>query len=376
MSSPYRHRANPYAYYSSLRAKGPLMYNGTLFLARHQDVAVLLRSPDLSTQTISRADAFMAQSMGNMDPPDHGRIRSILGSLFTAPAIEKLRNQIQDKAWTLVQAMKPNKDLEFMSQFAEPLAVEVISNLIGIPHEHRQHVLGLYKGLYQKHRGNPNPNTLALRSYFQSALSEPANHRPQDTVLFHLTSAHEQGRLSESEMSENCIAFLIGGIAPPQHLLGTGLLALLRHQDQFQMLIDRPDMIPQAVEEMLRYEPPSAFTSLRIAQRSIRLGHVEVPEGAKVIGLIAAANHDPDVFPSPDRFEIQRRPTKHLAFGGGIHQCIGNLLLRHLATIAFQQLIQGLPTLRLRRGIANLQPSHTWVRNAKTRGLRHLFLTP
>lgn len=375
MQSPYRHRSNPYPYYAQLRSQGPRSFNGVWFLASHTDVTTLLRSPDFSNRTIQHEDAFMAQSLNQTDAPEHGRTRGIIADLFTPRATERLNQDILSETLKLTEALKRNTKIELVSDLSIPLSLGVISNIIGIPEEDRQQILSMYRKIHQSPKVNPSPGTLALRAYFRKAILDPAPNRSKLTILSCLAKAYKEGDLLEAEAIENCMIVLHGGLGAPHLLMSTGIMTLLHHQSQLQTLIDSPELIPQAIEEMLRHQPPVTFTPPRLATKKVQLSTIEIPEGAKVIGLIGAANRDPNIFKDPDIFDIHRRPTKHLSFGTGMHQCIGNFLVRKTVTVALQQLFQSLPTLRLRKGFAQLQPSYTWIRDAKTRGLRHLFVT-
>jgi cytochrome P450 len=181
--------------------------------------------------------------------------------------------------------------------------------------------------------------------------------------------------INETEAVDTCLTIVVAGLGAMAHLLSTGMLALLRHKDQHNQLVHAPELIPQALEEMLRYEPATNFTSVRVATQSAQLSNVEIPSGAKVICLLAAANRDELIFKCPNVFDIHRQSNQHLAFGGGIHQCLGNTLFRLAGRTVLLELLNTLPNLKLRRGLAGCQPSHSWIRAASTRGLRHLFLT-
>jgi cytochrome P450 len=375
MQSPYRHRSNPYPYYAQLRAQAPQSFNGTWFLASHEDVTTFLRSPDFSNRTVTQKDALLAQSFIHTDAPEHGRLRGIISDLFTAKATDRLKNGIRDKTLRLLNELKEKKKIELISDFAAPLSLGVVCDLIGIPKMDHQYIFSLYKQLYQPQKSIPTPGVIALRAYLRASISNSPGNQENETVLARLITAQHDGLLLESQVIENCIMLLIAGISAPQHLISTGMLTLLLNRNQMEILIEMPELIPQAIEEMLRHQPPTTFTEIRRATKTIQFRTAMIPEGARVVGLIGAANHDPAVFKDPDLFDIHRRPSKHLSFGSGIHQCIGNMILRKMAAIAFQELFHAFPTFRLRRGFAQLQPSYTWVRDAKTRGLRHLFLT-
>ena len=185
-----------------------------------------------------------------------------------------------------------------------------------------------------------------MAGYFRQMLTE-RRQRPRDALLSALTAAEEQGEtLSEEEMVATCMLLLVAGNETTGKLLGNGMLALLRHPDQIQRLRDDPSLIPTAVEELLRYDGPAQLTG-RVATEDLELNGKKIRTGQLVVPVMAAANRDPAVFDDPDRLDVGRRPNPHLAFGDGIHFCLGAPLARAEVGIAMAAMLRNLPNLRL-----------------------------
>jgi cytochrome P450 len=208
-----------------------------------------------------------------------------------------------------------------------------------------------------------------LAGYLRQLIGE-RRQSPRDDLISALIAARDaQGRLSESELLGMCMLLLIAGHETTVNLLGNGLLALLRHPNQLALLQQRPELMPSAVEEILRYESPVQRATFRIVTETLTVGRATIQKGQQVSPVIGAANRDADHFPDPDRFDITRQPNRHLAFGLGIHFCLGAPLARVEARIGFTRLLERFPTLRF------VNETAEWSPNTFFRGLRQLPVT-
>lgn len=350
------------------------MYGAHWFVARHKDVLSVLRSKDFSVCVDPSPDAFLARSFSRQDTPEHGRLRGVISDLFAPQAVLEWNKRIQNIVSGVLVRINREQNIEFVSQFAKPIELAMIADLLGIQESDAPVLSREYKRMQQGNATAANAAVAELKHYFRTALAHQ-HSAEEGRLLPRLAYALQQQIINETEAVDTCLTIVVAGLGAMAHLLSTGMLALLQHKDQHNQLIRSPDLIPQALEEMLRYEPATNFTSIRVAMQSVQLSNVEIPSGARVICLLAAANRDQLIFERPDVFDIHRQPTKHLAFGGGIHQCLGNTLFRLAGRTVLLELLNTSPKLRLRRGLAGCQPSHSWIRAASTRGLRHLFLT-
>jgi cytochrome P450 len=386
--------ADPYLVFARMRAAAPVWKApmNRWFLTGYKDTEVLLRdrrfgrgydNPDAlmrrfgPTAPDEPAVVELSHMMLMRDPPDHTRLRGLVTKAFTARRIEALRGQIQDLTHRLLDKVAAERRMDAIRDLAFPLPVLVICELLGIPQVDRSNFItrsGSGGALL-----NPTPPTRAeldaanagsLRSaaYFD-ALFEQRRRDPQDDLITQLVQAEEAGdRLSTAELSANVNLLFAAGHETTVNLIGNGILALLQHPDQWTMLCDDPSLVPNTIEEILRYESP-VQTVGRTASEPFEIGGVTVAENDIVASLIGAANRDPAVFDHPDRFDITRRDLKPLSFGGGIHFCLGAQLARIEAAVVFDTLVRRLPSLRLTEPV---RPK--WRTSFTLRGLTELMV--
>jgi cytochrome P450 len=384
--------ADPYPVFSRMRAAAPVWKapGDRWFLTGYKDTELLLRDRRLG-RGYDNPDALMrrfgptapdepavvelSHMMLMRDPPDHTRLRGLVTKAFTARRIEALRDQIQDLTDRLLATVMADRRMDAIRDLAFPLPVLVICELLGIPQADRSNFVtrsGSGAPLL-----NPTPPTRAeldtanagsLRSaiYFD-ALFEQRRKDPQDDLITQLVQAEEAGdRLSTAELRANVNLLFAAGHETTVNLIGNGILTLLRHPGQWAMLRDDPSLVPNAIEEVLRYESP-VQTVGRTASESFAMGGVTVAQNDIVASLIGGANRDPAVFDHPDRFDVTRRDLKPLSFGGGIHFCLGAQLARIEAGIVLGTLVRRLPSLRLTEPV---QPK--WRASFTLRGLTEL----
>jgi pimeloyl-[acyl-carrier protein] synthase len=360
--------ADPYPTYHRLRAEDPVHHSplGFWVLTRYADVIAMLRDPRLVKEPIA---AFVAQRFGmavppglglsmlDRDPPDHTRLRGLVSKAFTPKALENLRPHIQQIVDGLLAQVEARGEMDLIEEFAYPLPVRVICEMLGVPvadHERfKQWGLDIARGLDaimlppdSEVAKRSMAGRHALSDYFRGLIAE-RRAAPQDDMLSALIAAEEAGdKLNNDELLATCILLLVAGHETTVNLIGNGTLALLRHPEQLRRLREQPGMIGTAVEELLRYDGPVQRTA-RIPSEDVKIGGQVIPKGEMVMPFLGAADRDPTQFPDPDRLDIGRTDNRHIAFGMGIHFCLGAPLARMEGQIAINTLVQRMPKLAL-----------------------------
>ena len=370
---------NPYPVYHRLRAEAPVYHSplGFWVLTRYDDVVAALRDPRLAKEPIAAYVAArtglpqpaLGISMLDRDPPDHTRLRSLVSKAFTPRVVEQLRPHIEQLVGGLIARVESRGSMDLIEEFAYPLPVMVICEMLGVPVEDNERFRGwgqaLARGLdatlmapgsdvVQQSR----KARIALAEYFRELIAE-RRHSPRHDLLTGLIAAEEAGdKLSESELLATCILILIAGHETTVNLIGNGTLALLRHPDQLRRLRENPGLIGSAIEELLRYDGPVQRTA-RIPDQDVTIAGHTIPKGDMVMPFIGAADRDPAQFSDPDRLDIARTENRHLAFGWGIHFCLGAPLARIEAQAASNTLVQRFPKLALATDKPEFRPSLT-----------------
>ncbi len=359
--------ADPYPTYHRLRAEDPVHHSplGFWVLTRYEDVVAALRDPRLVKEPIAAfvaarfgaAMPAMGLSMLDRDPPDHTRLRSLVNKAFTPRVVEALRPHIQKIVDGLLARVEGAGTMDLIEEFAYPLPVTVICQMLGVPVEDRERFkqwgLDIARGLDAILL--PPDSDVARRSaaarralaeYFRALIAE-RRAAPRGDMLSDLIAAEEAGdKLSEDELLATCILLLVAGHETTVNLIGNGTLALLRHPEQLRRLRENPGLIASAVEELLRYDGPVQRTA-RIPSADVTFDGLTIGKGEMVMPFIGAADRDPAQFPDPDRLDITRTDNRHIAFGWGIHFCLGAPLARVEGQIAISTLVQRLPKLAL-----------------------------
>jgi cytochrome P450 len=388
--SPYNHltyRANPYAWYEGWRATHPV-YQTTLpngapvyVVTRYADVLAALKDPRLIKNVYNvRHQGWLAQRLwrrfsdSNMlkaDPPTHTRLRRLASDAFQPRRIAQMRPDIERIADRLIDRMRDKPQSDFISDFALPLPIHVISQMLGVPEcDHgRFHAWSnaiIASGVLSSERMILTREMVSLSRYMRCLIAE-RRRRPGDDVVSQLIAAEVNGeRLSQTELVVTTILLLIAGHETTVNLLGNGLLALLQHPDQWQMVCADQTRIPAAVEELLRLVNPVQLVN-RYAAEELVIAGVTIPRGAHVQLVVASANHDASVFSRADTLDITAETGRHLAFSQGIHYCLGAPLARLEGVVAFERLTQRMPTLQL------VDPDQIeWRQGLELRGLLHL----
>lgn len=395
-------RADPYPVYAQLRATMPVWQPmpGLLVLSRHRDCAAVLRDQrfghaeggEMIEQRRRRLGALggggdheqpPVRSFLGLNPPDHTRLRRLVSRSFTPRHVDELRPRMQSLTDELLGRVGERETVDIVETLASPLPVGVISELLGVPLEDRHKLVGwshaLAKGLDPAFLVTEDERRAQGRARDEFAaylieLIEERRRSPGPDLLSDLVVAQEvsraqgDGRSDESltmvELIATCILLLIAGHETTTSLIATGLLGLLRHPEQLRRLREDPELFPGAVEELLRFDAPVQVT-MRSALADATWAGVEAPKGTFVLLLLGSANRDPAAHADPDRLDVSRTPRAHLAFGQGIHFCLGAPLARLEAQIALQ-------TLLARFDGISLAGEPEWKDTSVLHGVRHL----
>lgn len=364
----------PYAAYARLHQAGAVFFwedYGKWCFAGHGDVSALLRDRRFGRQILhvkSRAelgwpapaahlapfDAIERHSLLELEPPDHTRLRGLVNRAFVSRRIEQLRARISSLAHELIDRFAANGQVELIAEFATPLPVVIIAELIGVPADDAPMLLDWSHkmvAMYQFGRDRAVENSAAAASaafaaYLRQLIAKRRN-APRDDLLSGLIAAEEAGqRLSEDEMVSTLILLLNAGHEATEHTIGNGVKAVLEVENFPERAFTSPEATPSAVEELLRFDAPlHMFT--RYALQDVEYRGVQLRTGDRVGLMLGAANHDPAVFAQPGRFDPARANAgQHVSFGGGIHFCIGAPLARLELQLALPILFQRLPALR------------------------------
>jgi len=375
--------ADPYPYYRLMRERDPVHRNNSIrawFLTRHADVDELLRDDRFSSDG-TQGERYVppppgrgrpGRSMLVVDPPDHTRLRNLVSKAFTPRMVERLRPRIESITADLVEGLAGQPTADLISRFAYPLPVIVIAEMLGVPARDRAQfqewsavvVRGLDPFLDRATQDAVFDARDALIGYLRGIIDE-RRREPADDLITAMIAARDKGDfLSEGELVAMCNLLLVAGHETTVNLIGGGTLALLRNRDQLERFRREPALARTAVEELLRYSPPVQWTG-RVATVEMELGGRRIAPHQSVVGILAAANRDPEVFEEPDRLDIGRDPNPHVAFGRGIHFCLGAPLAKLEARIALPMLLERFPDLRL---AGEPEPRPTW----NLRGLARL----
>jgi cytochrome P450 len=389
---------DPYPTYARLLEDGPLHYVdvgskwAVWSLFGHAECSSIAKDPRCSAKRaqqlllplpLSRQAEFneLARMFSLwlifMDPPEHSRLRKLLNKGFSPAAIEALRPQIEDLVDRMLRPLKRGMQLDLLSEFAYPMPVSVISEMMGVP-EALHGKFGDWSRAIAVFRGSPNRTVeharaaqdamLQLTEYFRNMVAERKARKGRDLISLLIDIEEEGEVLTEEEVYAQCIALLFAGHETTRNLIGNGMYTLLKNPEQTAALRDNPEMIRSAVEELLRYESPVQFTA-RVLKESIEICDQQIPEKWTILCMLGAANRDPKRFKDPDRLDLKRLNNQHLAFSAGPHACIGSQLARLEGQIAILNLVQRFPDMKL------TGPRPEWASTFGLRGLKSLYVT-
>lgn len=393
-------RADPYPIYARMRREQPLHRfvspnsRAPVWIAsRYDDCVSLLRDARLfkddARLTPEQRRRFAAQigtedslsrHLLRMDGPEHARVRGLVQKAFSSQIVDALRPRIQEIIDELLAGVARAGGMDLIADFAVPLPVTVIAEMLGIPREDRPRFRHWSQVLVA------TPNTHDGIGHKRAALGEFATYLqalvaarrgdPQTDLVSALLAAREQARereerLDERELLGTLFLLLIAGHETTVNLIGNGMLALLTHPEQRRRLVEDPSLLSPAIEEMLRFDGPVDLTTVRWSAAEIELRDTRIPPGEIVLMSLLAANRDPEQFPEPDTFDVTRAPNRHIAFGFGGHYCLGAHLARVEGALAVSALLERLPDLALATAVDTL----SWTQGVVMHGLTALPVT-
>lgn len=362
---------DPYPSYHELRRRDPVHQSplGFWFLSRHADVAAFFADRRLEhqyvrTQTMRLGEGVEAQPYFQMfshmvfilDNPAHHRIRGLFTSTFTPRRVAAMREQVQAIAEALIDRRERERAMDLVADFAYPFPVRVIGELLGVPEDdqvrigdwvHALNPVLEFLPMSDDVLARANDATGALAEYFGHLAAE-RRRDPRDDLFSAMVHAEEEGqRLSEVELVANAILLYLAGHETTAGGTGLAVLALHRNPEQLALLQSEPELLPQAVRELLRYDTPGQATA-RVSTEPVTFSGTEIPAGQGIVAWIGAANRDPEAFPEPDRLDLRRQfENDHVSLGGGAHYCLGHALARQELEVALATFLRRCPKLTL-----------------------------
>jgi len=385
---------DPYPTYARMHEEGPLHYVdvgkwAVWSVFSHAECASIAKDTRLSAKRakqmllplpLSRQAEFseLARMLGLwlifMDPPEHTRLRKLLNKGFSAAAVEGLRPQVEAIVDQMLKPLQPGSEVDLMREFANPMPVRIILEMLGIPQELRDTFVEWSRAI-AVFRGNPNRTVeearaaqdalIELTEFFRKTVAERRRNKGNDLISLLIDIEEEGEVLTEEELYAQCIALLFAGHETTRNLIGNGMYTLLQHPQETAELRERPEIIRSAVEELLRYESPVQFTA-RVLKEDIEICGQPIRKGWTVLCMLGAANRDPKQFKEPNQLDLKRLNNQHLAFSAGLHFCIGAQLARLEGQIAFLNLAQRFPQMKL----TGTRPE--WASTFGFRGLKSL----
>ena len=389
---------DPYPTYTRLLEEGPIHYVevagkwAVWSVFSHAECQSIAKDPRCSAKRaqqmllplpFSRQAEFkkLARMLGLwlifMDPPEHTRLRKLLNKGFSQAAVETLRPQMEEVVDRMLKPLKPGSEVELMREFANPMPVRIISEMIGIP-EALHGTLVNWSRAIAVFRGNPNRTVeeaqaaqdalINMTEFFRKAVAERRRNKGNDLISLLIDIEEDGDVLTEEELYAQCIALLFAGHETTRNLIGNGMYTLLKHPEETAKLRENPQMIRSAVEELLRFESPVQFTA-RVLKEEMEVCGQRIPKSWSILCMLGAANRDPKQFKDPNKLNLKRLNNQHLAFSAGPHFCIGNQLARLEGQIAIMNLLQRFPKMKL------TGPTPEWADTFGFRGLKTLSVT-
>ena len=386
---------DPYPTYTRLLDEGPLHYVdvgskwAVWSVFSHAECSLIAKDPRCSAKRAqqmllplppSRQAEFseLARMFGLwlifMDPPEHSRLRKLLNRGFAPAAIESLRPQVEAIVDRMLKPLRRGAEVDVMSEFANPMPVSVISEMMGVP-EALHGTFVEWSRAIALFRGSPNRTVeharaaqdamIQLTEYFRQTVAERKRNKGNDLISLLIDIEEEGEVLTEEELYAQCIALLFAGHETTRNLIGNGMYTLLQNPEQTAELRESPEMIRSAVEELLRFESPVQFTA-RVLKEDIELCGQHIPKKWTILCMLGAANRDPKRFKDPNQLDLKRLNNQHLAFSAGPHACIGGQLARLEGQVAILNLVQRFPEMKL------TGPRPEWASTFGLRGLNDL----
>lgn len=376
-------RLDPYPMYKQMR-KAPVTFNpqfGAWTLFRYEDVRQVLNDHIRFSSNVFEGlslETVMVHSIQAMDPPRHTKLRALASVAFTPKAVAELEPRIREVAAELLEIALEQDEFDFVREFAIPFPVAVIAEMLGVPLEDRHRFKRwsdrMTEGAERLLVGQMEELNVhieafrEMRSYFLDLIQE-RRADPQADLITRIATAEVDGeRLTDAEAVDFCLLLMAAGNETTTNLLTNGMRSFLERTDQWELLRQQPDLMPQAIEEIFRFRSPAQCV-FRLAKADSVVGGEQIKAGERVALFMGSANRDEAKFPDPERFDITRPVNGHLALGHGIHFCLGAPLARLEARIALEELVKRVNSFRLKEG-ARLEPLATFI----VFGLRSLRL--
>ncbi len=385
-------KADPYSVYARLRANSPVcrvklpMWGEAWLVTRYGDVSALIKDARITKDPLKATVQVggkprrappkiftpLTRNMLGMDDPDHARLKRLVQRAFTPRRVDALEARVAKASAQLIDTMAKKHRFDLIADYAMQLPVTVISDLLGVPQQDRARFARGSRAIIRAGSNQLSvllalPGVLSFLRYLRQLIALKRRD-PQDDLVSELVQAESGDILNHDELMAMIAILLSAGHETTTNLIGNGTLALLANPDQKERLRSTPKLIDTAVEELLRFEGPAAMTTPSFALEDIEIAEAVIPKGALVFGVLASANRDELVFANPDALDLARDPNRHLAFGEGGHYCVGSALARLEGRVAFTQLLDRFPDLKLSQPKDKLN----WGPNSILRGLEQL----
>ncbi|MCM3160787.1 cytochrome P450 [Metabacillus litoralis] len=380
---------NPFPVYKDIRKKDPifrfLMPNGqhAWIITSFKDASLVINDSrfvtnypvnnEVEESNLPPHKAILSRNLLSVNPSDHRRLRRLVQKAFTPRMVEKLRERIEEITVDLLDRVQQKGEMKLIEDFAFPLPIKVICEMLGVPVKD-QYKFQEWSNSLMESVNNPifsqkgEEATIAFVEYLQDLIEQRRRYQ-QDDLISDLIKVEEEGDvLSEHELYALVFVLIIAGHETTVNLIGNGVLALLEFPEQKEKLISNPDLIHSAIEEILRYNGPAEVSNVRWAIEDVSFGEKIIRKGEMVLIALSSANRDPSEFINPDMFDITREVNNHLAFGKGVHFCLGAPLARLEGEIAIRELLQRMPDLRLKDTGDSLE----WRQGMIIRGVKEI----
>ncbi|MFI0904370.1 cytochrome P450 [Streptomyces sioyaensis] len=388
----YAHRADPYPLYAELRENGVARQDdGSYLVGTYHEIAALLHDPRISSDRRHRtapdetagAEEELPPSFIGLDDPEHHRLRGLamrsFGPPHTPDRIDGMHEEITRIVRDLIAGFQGKERIDVVDDFAYPLPVTVICRLLGVPTEDEPRFRLWSDAIVAGFDPTPGEDPVerqragtearkAMALYLGELAERRRGHPSDDMLSAFVNDAGPGGQLTPLETMTTAVLLLIAGHETTVNLITNGMLTLLRHPEALERLRSEPALMPRAVEELLRFEPPVQMLPQRTPLADIEVAGITVPRSSPLILMLASGNRDPRRFSDPDRFDPAREDNQHLGFGSGVHSCFGAPLARLETQIALHELLQHLDTPRL------VEDPPEYRRSPVLRGPRHLFI--
>jgi cytochrome P450 len=353
--------ADPQPMYKALRESTPVFRSpSAVVLSRLADIEMALKHTELFSSNMD------AVNLGNVrpliplqiDPPEHAKYRRILDPLFTPREMARREPRVTELVNEMIDRFVDRGECDFHEEFAVPLPCTVFLQLLGLPLEDLDKFLVWKDGVirpegarnYEQHGAAAASAAEQIYEYFERAIDDHVAN-PRDDVLSAMIAADVAGKpLSREELLDICFLFLIAGLDTVTDSLDCFFVYLARHPDHRRQLVEQPDILPSAIEELLRWETPVPGV-VRVAMQDVEVGGCPIAKGDRVSPLLGAANTDPAEFPAPELVDFCRNPNRHRAFGGGPHRCLGSHLARMELRVALREFHGRIPDYEIRPGV-------------------------